>query len=314
MIRKQEAFFDFSNDARNSITSLFDLLWSLDVGLWNLREDVKKDKTDFPKLTEEDLGRKYAKPSGVHGTNFIRSCLKTSWEDQQTEIAWLLLASTCSIFEGWTENLTKTFTKIDPAKMQFPKSARKEIQKYPNLSQFMMDYFYSPYRDSKTPGTKRNITHIEGMLYYYRVFKEIRNCYIHKNRICDNTVVQAYQNFLPYKSPKLLDINEEPQIAAPVQGIALKPNIRDVVSFSEVVQNVILTIDAELLKTNEAYSWFIGQFERSPWSHFTKENKLAFQTKNIKSFLMENGFKTPAKENMFYSAVIAQRLADLSSH
>ena len=71
-------------------------------------------KKEFPEITEAELAAKFSQGSGIHGVNYQRAFIQTTWTQQQTKFAWILLNSTIPIFEGWLEELKQNyFTDMD---------------------------------------------------------------------------------------------------------------------------------------------------------------------------------------------------------
>lgn len=62
-------------------------------------------KNEYPSITEAELSAKFDNGSGIHRANYKRAFIEHSWEQQQSDFAWMLLNNTISIFEGWLEEL-----------------------------------------------------------------------------------------------------------------------------------------------------------------------------------------------------------------
>ena len=105
-----DVFFTATKRALNNITSNYDMVWPTAVGLWNLRCMVNGVKKEFPEITEAELAAKFSQGSGIHGVNYQRAFIQTTWTQQQTKFAWILLNSTIPIFEGWLEELKQNYS------------------------------------------------------------------------------------------------------------------------------------------------------------------------------------------------------------
>ena len=86
-----DVFFTATKRALNNITSNYDMVWPTAVGLWNLRCMVNGVKKEFPEITEAELAAKFSQGSGIHGVNYQRAFIQTTWTQQQTKFAWILL-------------------------------------------------------------------------------------------------------------------------------------------------------------------------------------------------------------------------------
>lgn len=96
----QDVFFTATKKALNNITSTYDTVWPTAVGLWNLRCMVNGVKKEFPSVSESELAAKFSLGSGIHGVNYKRAFLESSWETQQTKFAWILLNSSSPYLKG----------------------------------------------------------------------------------------------------------------------------------------------------------------------------------------------------------------------
>lgn len=178
-----DVFFTATKRALNNITSNYDMVWPTAVGLWNLRCMVNGVKKEFPEITEAELAAKFSQGSGIHGVNYQRAFIQTTWTQQQTKFAWILLNSTIPIFEGWLEELKQNyFTDMDVKALQFPTQAQAEVARLTaNSSTMLHNSFYSTYLGKRD----RCYAQLDALLHCYRVFKEARNCYMHNGSIAD---------------------------------------------------------------------------------------------------------------------------------
>lgn len=307
----ENAFFDESNQALSDISALFDIIWPLDLGLWNLRENVKVDETFFKHAWEQEFAKKYAGGSGLHGINYKKTCVNTSWESQQEALAWVVLGSLIPIYESWIENMRqKHFPALNVKRMQFPIDIIAEIRTQTvDQSAFMVKYYYPSYASEK----KRNLSHLNEMLFCYRVFKEIRNCYMHNGRIADQKLCTAYQDYLPYANEAILKLGEIPEINPPTIGLSIKLNLRAVVCLSELLLNIIVTADAEFSKTRLAYLCFIQKFKESQYSRFTLENQNDYINQQIYNFVFA-GNQSLRKPKDFLSFREDLKIINFASH
>lgn len=147
-----DVFFTATKRALNNITSNYDMVWPTAVGLWNLRCMVNGVKKEFPEITEAELAAKFSQGSGIHGVNYQRAFIQTTWTQQQTKFAWILLNSTIPIFEGWLEELKQNyFTDMDVKALQFPTQAQAEVARLTaNSSTMLHNSFIRPISEKET--------------------------------------------------------------------------------------------------------------------------------------------------------------------
>lgn len=69
----KDVFFTATKKALSNITSIYDAVWPIAVGLWNLRCMVNGVRKVYPDITEAELTAKFSLGSGIHGVNYRRS-------------------------------------------------------------------------------------------------------------------------------------------------------------------------------------------------------------------------------------------------
>lgn len=287
----RDAFFQCTTNALNNITLLFDLIWPLSAGLWNLRAAVQGIQSIYPGITSKQLTEKFGVGSGLHGVNYQRAFCDTSWERQKEELSWMLLNSVIPIYEEWLQALKSScFTDMHDKELQFPNNIHAEISRLTMVqSAVLKNSFYHTYKAKK----HRAYSKIEALLHCYRVFKEMRNCYMHHGRICDEKLERAYTAYLPYANPTALGVKEVPIIHIPHKDELIQNDLRGVVGFSHIVLKIIVSLDAELLCAKAAEVEFI---ERCRIAHrkvrTLKSNNVAAKTQ-VEKYVREGGFATP---------------------
>lgn len=254
-----EVFFSATKNALNNITKTYDTVWPIAVGLWNLRCMVNGVKSQIPDITELQLAAKFSLGSGIHGTNFKRSFSLHTWDEQLEEFAWILLNGTIPIYEGWLENLKKdVFPNMAIKKMQFPHEIETAVSSLTTpASPILTNSFYSTYKLKRD----RMYAQINELLYCYRVFKEARNCYMHNGGIANISMVEAYSNYLPYATKSSLGVDEVPEFYIPILDEPIKLSLRGVVGFSYIIIKILVSIDTELLCSQQAEKEFTRRYQ-----------------------------------------------------
>lgn len=284
------AFFPQTTNALKNITDMFDLLWPMATALWNLRCNVKGFLAESPKATQELLNQRFASGCDIKSLNFKASIINKTWESQKEEISWILLGWLFTIYEGWLSDLRDgVFNNMKEKNMQFPDSFQSEINKFTATpSVILKKCIFPAYSNYKKVSTSR----IKNMLYCYRVFKEMRNCYMHNSKIADKKTLDAYNDFITnIKTSRDLNVKEIPEIHPITLGSHITPSFRGVVGFSNVMINLILSIDTELIKSNVAEAWFNECIKTSPDKKqitFSKDTPRAI--KQMKKLIINCGF------------------------
>lgn len=236
-----------------------DLIHSLTVAMWNTRSQVIGTYTIYPEATGKQLAAKYGLGSRIHGVNYKRTFVDTSWEAHQESIAWLFLNNIIPIYEAWVASLkTETFPatngNISPGAMKNPITAAgggivSEINKLTvSESQIIKDAFYSRYSNKK----HRCFANLNNLLICFRYFKQMRNCYMHNNGKANSDLIDRYHEFSNITSASDLSMSEIPEHYAPTLDDRISISLRGVIGFYQVVVQIMLTSDTELLRSQYA--------------------------------------------------------------
>ena len=312
MIYLKEVFFSATRQALFNITSTFDIVWPTAVGLWNLRCLVSGVKHEYPEITEAQLAAKFSQGSGIRGVNYKRAFVEHSWEKQQSDFAWILLNSTIPIFEGWLEELKQSvFASLKIKEMQFPIKVQSEVNRLTvNESATLKDCFYNKYCGKR----ERCYSHIDALLYCYRVFKEARNCYMHNAGKVNSNLVNAYNDFLPYNNTTDLCVSEVPEFNAPILNEPISISLRGVVGFSYILIKIMVSLDTELLRSMEAEAEFLRRYKETHidnqghFIHRTLKPDIQKAYGQISRYVNKCGFITPQRADLMMQFLLANQL------
>lgn len=286
-----DVFFTATKRALNNITSNYDMVWPTAVGLWNLRCMVNGVKKEFPEITEAELAAKFSQGSGIHGVNYQRAFIQTTWTQQQTKFAWILLNSTIPIFEGWLEELKQNyFTDMDVKALQFPTQAQAEVARLTaNSSTMLHNSFYSTYLGKRD----RCYAQLDALLHCYRVIKEARNCYMHNGSIANQKLINAYTDYLPFATASSLCVSEVPDFPAPALGTEVQVSLRGVVGFSYILIKLLVSLDTELLCAADAEAEFIARYQQKHKIMRTLKPNADESRRQVKQYVQQCGFPKP---------------------
>ena len=286
-----EVFFTSTQRALDNITSTFDMIWPISVGLWNLRCMVNGVRKEYPEITESELTAKYSQGSGIHGVNYKRAFSETTWEQQQVNLAWILLNNMIPVFEGWLEELKqKHFPNMNTKSLQFPSKARSEVnQLISNPSTLLKNAFYSTYLGKRD----RCYSNIDSLLYCYRVFKEARNCYMHNGSFANKNLIDAYNEYKSTATLSSLCVSEVPDFPAPVLDSKITISLRGVVGFSYILIKLLVSIDTELLQSSNAEEEFIARYKLKHTIVRTLKADVEGARGQVRQYVKQCGFPTP---------------------
>lgn len=254
-----DAFFQATKNALVTLTSLCDLIHPLTVAMWNTRSQVIGTYSVNPNVTPHQMASKYGLGSGIHGVNYKRAFVETSWDVHQENIAWLMLNSIIPIYESWITSLhdqvfTDTNGNISLSAMKNPITSKgggivAEINRLTATeSQVIKNAYYAEYSAKR----HRCFPKLNNLLICFRYFKQMRNCYMHNNSVANSDLIDRYNEFSSIILPAELNMSEIPEHYAPVLGQRIKLSLRGVIGFSQIIIQIMVTADAELLRSEYA--------------------------------------------------------------
>lgn len=285
-----KTFFECTKSALDRITSTFDLVWPLASGLWNLRCSVNGIMQEYPAIKARELAAKFSVGSGLHGVNYKRAFFERKWHEQQQDLALILLNGLFPVYEEWINAIKdKLNINLAASKLQFPQDATQEITRcIPNKSKSMHEFFIT-YCNMKD----RSVQHIDNYLYCYRVFKEARNCYIHRGGVADTRLCQVYSDYQQgnYNTCQALDVKEVPVFLKPQKDKPIDIDLRGIVGFSSIIIKLILSIETCLIEAPEAEAYFIKKCQSKKLLKLTLSSDKNKRTKQIKQYIRKCGFE-----------------------
>ncbi len=287
----KDVFFSATKNALENITETFDSVWPIAVGLWNLRCSVNEVKLDNPGITEKELALKYTEGSGIHGVNYKRSFFERTWEQQQSDFAWILLNSTFPIYEEWLAELKSSFFKsMNVRKMQLPYDIRNEVSRLTsNRSSVLENSFYSAYCSKRD----RNYSNIEALMVCFRVFKEARNCYMHNGAKANQRMIDSYQEYIKKTSKTTLGVTEVPVFFQPTLNEEIQLSLRGVVGFSYILIKILVSLDTELLRSSDAERELINRFKEKHTILRTLKSDVQKAKIQVRQYIKQCSFPDP---------------------
>lgn len=325
MPRKKDAFFNSTQEALDKLTQMYDLVWPIDVSLRYMRRKVTEFSSNSQfELRPEDYAAEFDPQHRTHGVNYTRAFIysgrnvseqekneKILEASQQENLAWLLLCNTIPIFESWWKSLVDEaqFSGMNEAGMEFPtnpldtrkKGIQQQITELTAVeSSVFRDVFYDLYSNKKNHCSSLNELNLS--MYAYRLFKEIRNCYMHNGGVVSNKITDSVTGnpwvtvaYDEYKSnvvamsatTNALGIEELPEFPTNFDtslGSKLHITLRGVVGFSNIMRRIMLTVDSELIRSMITQQHFINTWS-AIYSTRTKRFEMPINSESISYFL-----------------------------
>ena len=253
----QNFFFEASNDLRSEIESLNEVALPMCSALWNFRKTIAGEYAENESVSLEHLKEKYNDAPGARRSANLRlAFIDTSWEEQLKSVSELYLIGIISTYEYWTERLTSEMD--EPSlyiKLQFPSNSTRTNGVGFALNE-MNGTESDPIRDEVYPSlvrsSKYSIQSLEALLKCFRYFKELRNCLLHRGKLCDGKLYGAQSEFLPYANEGALGMKFVPDFQRFQVGDTVSLSFNGVLGFTEVILRIVATVDAEVAKGHKA--------------------------------------------------------------
>lgn len=260
-------FFQATKDALDKITAAFDFVHPLRASMQYTRRKVSEINANIENADDTVFQAEIDPDHLIHNVSYRESYVNTPWDDQEEQLAWLLLNTLFSIYEGWAQRLfSERFETKGYNEKRFIKNLQFEglsgkFTSYYAISGKRSDILASTYFDVYKTASRLDFSKLENYMLLYRYYKEARNCYMHHNISASQEVVDAYNNFLPVASLSDLDVKEVPIIIPPVLNQPVKLSLRGVIGFSQFVRRILIIADINLIKTSASEDEFLS---RSP--------------------------------------------------
>ena len=300
-LKSYKYFFDSTKIASAQITDLFDFVWPTVTALWNLRWEVSGylyQRGD--EVTKEELNKKFVNNEKFIRPNLYRSCVEFDWENQKENFAKIVLINLFAYHESWIENLLTELglnTKSRQKGLQFPSTGSNNgvneiIADLLNVSSpILANAFFNTYSSNK----KYSLSKLNNLLICYRYFKECRNGFMHSGGYASQNLVDASVLYDQLSAtdlnvkvkPDYIKFNLNDKIELKIQGVA---------GFTDIILQIITTIDAELLKSIKAEDIFISRLNITVGNKPKGIDKLPKgKEKALRSIIQQSGFAKPER-------------------
>lgn len=258
----KNVFFTATQHAVDRLTEVFDLIHPVLGSMWNTKSEVLGLKALYPDITETKLKNRYSIIPELRGANYTRAFLEWDWDKTKMDFAWIILNNIFVVYEGWIKELHDTVFDdvhgdLKLKVMQYPGIGTEINRLTQNKSTLLSECYYNLYKTAK----RRAVVPLDNLMYCYRYFKELRNCYVHHGKIADTKLVDAYNQFLPFASKEMLGVPECPIYITPILNTEISVDLRGVIGFSAIIFQIILTCDAELLCSQYAEIEFLARLQ-----------------------------------------------------
>lgn len=297
-------FFISSKLFEAQITDVFDRLWPTLTALKMLRWQVRGFHEEYDVKDNERLSMRFVDQEDITWRpNLYRVCMLQTWKQMEESIAKDLLINLIARFEGWCENIlreigysTKKDIKNVSKKMQFPGEFSTLITSLiSGADPCIQNAFYNKYSHS----TRSQPSHLDENLRYYRFFKECRNSIIHNAERTTSEIIDCKKDIASIKKTDLF-VEELPESPCNTLNNPLAISLRGVVGFSQILLNIVSTMDCEFIKAKAAKDYLIKQLKLyNPGKpSFVNTKKI---NSTIRSICKRSHFKSPENPSCLYT-------------
>lgn len=286
-------FLKETYDAKREITELYNFLWPTVASLWNMRWQVNGYLTVRPNATEIELNKRFNEGFDVQRINFKAGVVDKSWEDQQEEFARVLLTSSFAVYESWLAEVQRTlgYSEKLNKELQFPSvgsdgvwGAISTICKVESSAMKKAVYSICKKQD------KYSGRELDNLMKCYRYFKECRNAFTHNGGICNQKLLDSYNEFLAIASTSDLKATEVPEHHPVIIGERVRLSIRGVVGLTDIILRIIITIDAELSRSKFAENHFVNVWNSNTQRYRNLKNTHEARLEQFKRYVRQIGF------------------------
>lgn len=300
-LKSYRYFFDSTKIASAQITDLFDFVWPTVTALWNLRWEVSGYLYQLGEgATKEELNKKFVNNEKFLRPNLYRSCVEFNWENQKENFAKIILINLFAYHESWIENLLSELgssTKTRQKGLQFPSNGSNtgvnEILSglLTVTSPTLINAFYRIYSSNK----KFSLSKLNNLLICYRYFKECRNGFMHSGGLASQSLVDA-SILYDQLSATDLNIKVKPDYIRFNLNDRIELKIQGVTGFTDIILQIITTIDAELIKSIKAENILISRLNKTVGYKPKGIDKLPKgKEKALRSIIQQSGFAKPER-------------------
>lgn len=234
------SFFEASQAACQKITRTFDMVWALDAGLWNLRQDATEFFANNPGENNNVAKSTIVKGLYIHGLNLERIAHGYTWEQEEEFISEILLINATAIFDAWVDSFIYSALALTSNRRK--KDIAADMKKGEFLS-FETELITEPM--SQIKGCFKLVgcsTYCDNLRLIYKYFKSCRNCLAHGDKVFTKVAADNY-SAISTLTKEDCGLKEVPQIVVTIKDEPFKLKLRGVVGFYDILIRIITHYD-----------------------------------------------------------------------
>jgi len=254
---QSKCFYPFTKEFGNRIGEMTSFVWASYAGLWHIHRTATalsglSSKPEWKKIEDYLI-------DGVPDRGGIDLKLITSknWEEHQSVYSDFIMTQAAVLYEEWCGELASlTLTsplKIKSETFQFPSGATS--RNWTNWAKLddagviaSSAFLTSEVQPKLLTMYESNIRNLDGLLKWYRFYKELRNAKTHHGGISRQENVDTYTEAI--KTPlKSLGLKRDYSGSAPAVGKIEKISLSDAVLMLAIIQRLAYAFDAKYCHT-----------------------------------------------------------------
>ena len=302
------AFFEATQGFRRQYTDVFNFVKVAAPSLWNMRWQVRGYRESNPSVTKDELMGRFVRGSTVVSADLV-GFIEVPFEDHLEQLARLQLFTVISLYERWLEDLG-FLTAAEKKRLQFPRSSTRSLSAEDvarrvqgGRSSVMEDFRSTLQGDSYYARSE-----INDLLIAYRLFKEVRNTFMHEGEMPNPTLLACYTALTSLPSLPFGRSARGKVLPHVASGDPVRITLGGAASASTVVLKLVMTLDAEFALSSTGEGEFLGRWQRhftsTPWIRGTAQR----QENRTKSLVMSTGLWRPASVGQIQPFLISKGL------
>lgn len=297
-------FFEASNSLHSETIRMQDFVQPMATAMWNFRQVIQAEMNSIPTPTKQYISKKYNVGPQTRGTtDLIYPFQGITWDDQKRRIAEISLINLIAIYEVWCEEICSNLSSPSMyIKLQFPTNQTRSNGVWFAIDSITVNES-APLKGSIYPSLisakKYSGQTLDNLLKCFRYFKELRNSFMHRGRLCDGKLYGAQSEFLPVASTAGLGMDFVPKHKVYAIGDPVEVDFQASLGFTDVILRIVKTVDAELSRSVFAESELIGRISKAKITPIKDSNSLKgiFNTFGIQGVKLTSDLITMLKSN-----------------
>jgi len=299
-------FFPSTRQALGQLTGLFDFVWPTAAALWNMRWQVQGFMAEVPTATVDELKKRFLFGSGIETVDLKRTVRDQTWDQQKEVFASFVLTNAFAVYEQWADEILIALGQPQRSgkKLQFPKRAPAAIAALTTPTSATTTSAFYPVSSGSG---KYDLARLISLLTCYRYFKEVRNAQVHAGGVAGQEQFDAHAAFQPVSSRTALGMKGDLLFDPVVIGQPTALHLRGVVGFTDVLIRLMITMDAELSRSEKADAVLEASL-RAATGAVTLSSDVTKRASQVRKICANAGLPRPVDTEVVHAFMVANRI------